>query len=368
MQVVMSYGLGVDSTAILLEWINNPASRDFELSDLVVLTAMTGVEYDETARLVREYILPLLRAHGIRFVQVARKGRSAKDDGIIVLDDSRNPQELHIDGCYTLADEMREAATLPTTGCKRLCSLKGKGYVLDRWINENIEGEFVHVIGFNTEESKRVAKDQVYGTAGNRTASYPLFDWGWDRETCERYIRETLGVEWRKSCCTICPYAKRHEAVEYFGDEPERAGEALALENVALRFNPRMKLYKTVAAAEVVADNEQALAAMERELNSKPWAVYEMKRVMLARGGDTAKRGATARQIKMVSVQLTTRDEAETEVGGPVQVLRDTGDGRFPRIEVRRVAAPAWVREKQGVSDKTWNKWWAEAEAVLADS
>lgn len=43
--VVLSYGLGVDSTAILLRWIHEPASRDFsrrrrrqagqELRDLV---------------------------------------------------------------------------------------------------------------------------------------------------------------------------------------------------------------------------------------------------------------------------------------------------------------------------------------------
>jgi hypothetical protein len=367
-QVVLSYGMGVDSTAILLEWINNPASRDFELSDLTVITSMVGNEFEATGRLVREHILPLLREHGIRFVQVAKAGPSIKTDGIVVLDDSTETTELHIDGCFTLSDELRAAATLPTSGGCRKCSLKFKGDVLDGWIGANIEGEFDHVIGFNSEETRRVAKDQCFGKANGRIAKYPLLDWDWDRETCERFIVETLGVEWRKSCCTMCPFAKRHEVVENFEMEPESGGQALALEHVALKFNPRMKLYKTKAAIEIVSDNAEALAAMERELSSRPWAIYEMKRVMLPRETDANKRGATARQIRMLSVQLVTRDEAEAEVEGGVEVVRDTGDGSFPRIEVRRVAAPAWVREKQGVSDETWAAWWAKAEVLLDGS
>ncbi len=70
--VIMSYGMGVDSTAILLRWITDPASRDFDLEDLVVITAHTGDEFDQTSGDVEEIVLPLLRRHGIRFVQVGR--------------------------------------------------------------------------------------------------------------------------------------------------------------------------------------------------------------------------------------------------------------------------------------------------------
>lgn len=48
--VVMSYGMGVDSTAILLRWLIEPASRDFDLKDLVVVTAHTGDEFEQTLR------------------------------------------------------------------------------------------------------------------------------------------------------------------------------------------------------------------------------------------------------------------------------------------------------------------------------
>ena len=34
---ILNYGMGVESTAILLRWMLEPCSRDFELSDLLVL-------------------------------------------------------------------------------------------------------------------------------------------------------------------------------------------------------------------------------------------------------------------------------------------------------------------------------------------
>ncbi|MCG7594932.1 hypothetical protein [Mycobacterium sp. PSTR-4-N] len=39
---VLLWGLGADSTAILLRWLLDPASRDFDLDQLVVVVAHTG--------------------------------------------------------------------------------------------------------------------------------------------------------------------------------------------------------------------------------------------------------------------------------------------------------------------------------------
>lgn len=39
-KVVMSYGMGLDS-ALLLRWLEDPSSRDFELDDLAVVTAVS---------------------------------------------------------------------------------------------------------------------------------------------------------------------------------------------------------------------------------------------------------------------------------------------------------------------------------------
>jgi hypothetical protein len=73
-RVVLSYGMGADSTALLLRWVHEPATRPCELADLLVITAMTGDEWPVTGHLVTRHLLPLLREHGIRWVQVARAG------------------------------------------------------------------------------------------------------------------------------------------------------------------------------------------------------------------------------------------------------------------------------------------------------
>ena len=62
-----------------------------------MITAQTGDEYADTGRDVEAYILPLMRSHSIRFVQVARAGHH-EADGIVVLDDTRSPTQIHLRG------------------------------------------------------------------------------------------------------------------------------------------------------------------------------------------------------------------------------------------------------------------------------
>ena len=132
---VLSYGMGVESTAILLEWMENPASRNFDLKDLIVITSMVGDEYPDTQKLVEEHILPRMRQHNIRFVQVARAGHNQKD-GIVVLSDTRQPHKLHFQGVYKLSDELRANGTVPQFGGEHRCALKFKAFVIETWLDD----------------------------------------------------------------------------------------------------------------------------------------------------------------------------------------------------------------------------------------
>lgn len=116
---IMSNGLGLESVSILLRWIFEPETRDFDLKDLIVITAMTGKEWPDTIRNFENYILPLFRKHQIRYVQVGRAGHSQKD-GIKVLDDSRTPTKVFGQGAYTLLQELLAAGTVPQYGGKHL--------------------------------------------------------------------------------------------------------------------------------------------------------------------------------------------------------------------------------------------------------
>lgn len=119
--VVVSYGLGLDSTCLLLRWLQEPTTRDFALEEMVVVTAMVGDEFTSTAVAVESLMLPLFRKFGVRYVQCARDQRitGVSGDGVVVLDDSTCPQKLYADGAYRLSDEMLSTGTLPQLGGAR---------------------------------------------------------------------------------------------------------------------------------------------------------------------------------------------------------------------------------------------------------
>jgi hypothetical protein len=112
---------------------------------------MTGHESAATRDAMVRLVLPHPREHSIRFIEVARSRRrtTRAGDGIVVLDDSRHPETLHVAGDYTLGDEMRSAATLPQRGGPRLCSVHSTGDALDPVIARITKGgRFRHVKGF----------------------------------------------------------------------------------------------------------------------------------------------------------------------------------------------------------------------------
>ncbi|MGY4101973.1 hypothetical protein ACW2Q0_20850 [Nocardia sp. R16R-3T] len=208
-RVVLSYGLGADSTALLLRWIFDPESRDFDLAELCVVTAMVGDEWEDTARDVTEVVLPLLARHRIRFIQIGRADRRVRDNGtgVVVFADSRSPQRLYIEGAYTLGTEMLTAGTQPQVGGSRRCSMSAKGEALDPVIAAITHGRpYRHVVGFEAGELSRARRDAEYDTTLRR-GEYPLISWGWDRERVLAYIDEKTGRAWQKSACVFCPFA-----------------------------------------------------------------------------------------------------------------------------------------------------------------
>jgi hypothetical protein len=87
---------------------------------LVIVIAQTGDEWSTTERFVQRFMLPLLRKNNIRLVEVARRGPTKKD-GIAVLQDTRQPYQLHLDGVYKLSRENRVTGTMPQLGGVRKC-------------------------------------------------------------------------------------------------------------------------------------------------------------------------------------------------------------------------------------------------------
>lgn len=375
--VLFSYGLGADSTAILLRWLTEPETRPCDLDNLIVVTAQTGDEWQLTGRLVEEHIYPLLAKHGVRTVQVARKS-ARQGDGIAVLADTREPVRCYIEGAYRLSDEMFDAGTIPTTGGKRLCSVKSKGWALDQFAAQVTEGRpYRHVVGFEADELSRVLRDQNEGSAA-RQPVYPLVEWSWDRAQCEQYIHGLLGVAWPKSACTQCPYALTSKAglartLPRFVANPGEAMKPLLMEWAAVCLNPRMGLIGGERLYDALATVEGGPALLERfdaHLAAQPHALYEVRRAFRAKAGDPSKSANAVRSIRRLAegaqAEMLAQLQQEAERHG-VPVRSDDGIPRvwlqtrgafYPCREHMLVVAPARAQDKD---NKAFDAAWAAA-------
>jgi len=308
-RVFLSWGLGADSSAILTRWIVDPTSRDFPLSALTVLVAQTGNEWRDTKELCERYIFPLLRQHGIRLVQVARAGQF-EEDGIEVLDDSRQPHTLYIDGAYRLSDELQFAGTVPQFAGVHTCALKFKAFVLEEWLaQENPQGRVAQVLGYNATEQGRVAKSEyaiakriAFGFSADearritraneydsftRESFYPLLNWNWTRNDCLEFLRKQFNVTWRKSACIFCPYASfKENSLERFRQFPEDAAQALLLEYTSLCMNHRSTLYKNRSLMTILreAGITTPIQHFNRLRSETLTNTYRVRRIMTSKG------------------------------------------------------------------------------------
>jgi hypothetical protein len=361
---VLSYGLGVDSTAILLRWLElgvaDLGPETVPLDDIVVITAMTGDEFADTVNAVTAHVLPRLAAAGVRYVQVARNG-PAQGDGITVLADSRHQMPLHAAGSgWPLSAELVRAGSLPQIASgRRLCSQKFKGWPLDTWLSAELAGRpYYHVMGFNADECRRSERDASYSTPA-RHSRYPLIAWGWGRADCERYLAQLTGVEWPKSCCSYCPFAVDHHLARY-RKFPERAAQAMFLERVSLAMNPRMTLFANNSVETLVtADANRAALEQLQTLLDVEHAVYQVRRVyrakgLAARSVTTLMAGSRAAATAWLTLQSERADGAnEVEHGADGQLsrlwLRRRATATYPSAEEFLVVAPHVVADKQRI-------------------
>lgn len=374
LDTVINWGLGADSTAYLAKMLTAPARYGIDLERTVVLYMATGSEWPETRFLAEEFMLPLLREHGVRFVQLSRSGH-LKADGITVLDDSRHPEQLHAQGPWTLWDELESVGTVPQQAGTRKCSLRAKGDVGDRWLTPLMGGRpFRQIMGFNADEPGRRFGDQNASKIPSRTGVYPLIDWGWDRKQCEDYLQARFGVHWPKSYCTFCCFPVSMGSLpahlERMRSQPDIAGEVLRLEYTAMSLNPNAKLYGKRTLLEFFDRSQPrdraCLDAFERELDM-PWALYHVRRLFLL--SPTGTRRPVMRSTERLDLgrprQLARRLISVSEQHG-VDVESDPAYGRarswvrprreaWPMAEELFTTAPARVINKQ---DKNFEPEW----------
>lgn len=352
---VVSYGLGVESSAYLVEVLTSPERHGIDLSSMLVLHAVVGSEWSQTYADAERFLLPLLADRGVRTVQIARGGpRDA--DGVVVLDDTTRPRRIQRRGPWTLADESTVSGTVPQLSHRR-CSLKFKGWPLDQWIGANLkDAPFDHVIGYSAEETRRAERDLVYATATRRPL-HPLISWGWTRDACLARLFAEFDTIFSKSACVFCPFAggrSLESTLRRMREHPDEAATALLLEAPAVALNPNSKLFGSHSLLDRLTEdrNLAALLLFRARLEAEPWSVYDVRRIYFAARNDPTRKGTSWRAVRPTFTGTAEQARAHLSQAGPVDeggrvwLRRQHTAGPYPRAEHFLVATTAGIRPK----------------------
>ncbi|WP_204141315.1 hypothetical protein [Halomicronema sp. CCY15110] len=173
--VILSYGLGADSTALLLKYLSETdEERGFPLENLIVITSLVGREWDETIDKVQRFILPLLRQHNILTIQCGRMSDYSAE-GWIIYECSRQPQRIYQGVAqrlgWTLDRHLLRNGIVPQRRKgARTCTLRFKGEVIDAIVRHLFAvspmATYKREIGYNADEVGRANRSEGYGSDG----------------------------------------------------------------------------------------------------------------------------------------------------------------------------------------------------------
>jgi hypothetical protein len=247
--LVAAYGLGVDSTAMLIEFASRGIRPD------LILFADTGGEKPETYEYLN-VIQPFLAHVGFPAVITVRY----------------KPKRAVYD---TLEGQCLHTGTLPSLAYGgKSCALKYKRSPQDQYILAHFPPadvirngrRVVRAIGFDASEERRTyahvvkaigidAGEEHRMTWARSAASddgkrlsrdawldrnyfaywYPLMEWGYDREKCKQIIVAAGLPVPVKSACFFCPACKKPEILWLQEHHPALLQRALAIERNAQR-------------------------------------------------------------------------------------------------------------------------------------
>jgi hypothetical protein len=219
----VSYGMGVDSTAMLVEMVKRGIRPD------IIQFADTGAELPATYDYM-PVINEFLAAHGFPTITVVRKNSKYK-------------------GLYEncLGNE-----TLPSLAFgKKGCSLKWKVDPMQSYMNKWAPAKACWKAGFKVikaigydggardkqrfcQSAESEAKRAAQGKGDKKYDYwYPLIEWAIDREACVETIRAAGLRVPCKSACFMCPARKRAEVVVLKTNHPELYQLSVNLETTA---------------------------------------------------------------------------------------------------------------------------------------
>lgn len=238
--LIVSYGGGVNSKAMLLEWRN----RNMPRPDLI-LFADTGGERPETYTEVAAFSEWLVGAGYPPITTVRNDGKHG-----------------------TLEQECLTQKTLPSLayGWKK-CSEKYKHRPQNKCAAAHPAAQQIwksgakvtKLIGIDAGEShrKKIESDDKYNYR------YPLVEWDMDRDDCVHVIKAVGLPVPPKSACFFCPASRKQEILELAATHPDLTARAIAIEqNAAAGLQTVKGLGRRFAWGQFLADSKVTLPVL----------------------------------------------------------------------------------------------------------
>ena len=213
----VSYGMGTDSTAMLVEMRRRDIFPDF------IIFANTGCEKPLTYA-YKKAIEVWCKRNGFPNPTWVRRHATESRSGR---------------GTYkTLEENMILHGTLPSLafGRKGKCSGKWKVEVMRKWersaypeVFQDKDKVIIKAIGYDAGP-----KDSGRGTSaifdGNYLYTYPLRDWGLDRAKCSEIIKAARLPDPGKSACFFCPASTPDDIRQLCVESPDLARRIVLME------------------------------------------------------------------------------------------------------------------------------------------
>jgi len=207
--LIVSFGGGVNSTAMLVEFVRRGVAID------AILFADTGGERPETYEHVWRFAAWLVE-QGAPPVHIVHKGGRVE----------------------TLEQNCLREKMLPSLAYgKAGCSHKYKIEPQERWANRRYRahwksgGRVTKALGFGAEEQRRANKGR--NDDPKYDYWYPLIEWDMDRDACLESIRAAGAPLPGKSACFFCPGSHDPEIRRLRDQYPDLFARALEMERNA---------------------------------------------------------------------------------------------------------------------------------------
>ena len=214
--VTVAYGAGLNSTAMLIGCVYQGQPID------LILMADTGNEVPNTY-LHRDQVSEWLQSKGYPPVETVRRDGDYDSLGERCKGEDMGP---------SLAYGFRKKA------CSRKWKIRPQRKRIKSWAPAQRawdQGELVlKLIGYDVGETHRY--QEAYDDEEGYMFEYPLVDWKWDRDDCERVIMFADGICLPpKSSCYFCPSMKPEEILQLRRRHPDLYEDAIEIEKAMQR-------------------------------------------------------------------------------------------------------------------------------------